>query len=710
MDAVTALHGPSCRHAIRRRIHPISHGIEGTAVLYRWDDWCLDREAASLTVAGRPVEVPRKVLDCLVLLIENRHRVLGYDELIRGLWGHDNVTNHQLSQVILATRRTLGDNGQAQRLIRTLPGLGYRWMAEVVVETPMRDAAAVANPPPVAERAAPQAAGPASSAPPVSAMQAPAAKTLDDPPPRRRPPRSIKLPGSRFLHLGLLLSLCTIAYLASPRTSETPSTAVPAFQQDAITRLEAALREGDYERVREGLATLPEDEADSIDARLLAIRLDLKRGRQQQARQKLEEAMASREAGADPLARAKLMIAKSEVDIRSTADPGVLLANAEATLALVRKLPAEDIPANLLAQAIERRGIALIYGNRLEDALRDFAQAGDLYQRDGDRSHAIGLKARVARVWMRMGRLQDALEKSREAAEAYRSAGDPVGEIFARNTMSRIQMELLRWDDALASNDRSLQLMHEVPDTERRYRTLQLRAEILTAKGALRLAAAQLEEADAAPHEEGSEIIPALHLLESGNDTGALAAASRAYASEDNGDPADILLDGKEGALLIWMTAARAMTRTGAAMPAPTADMIARLETPRTIPGRIARGRWLWSRGQIARAETELRAALAEARRMNQLYRMTLAAESLVGLLLQEGKSEAAADMLADLRVYDQERLDGDYRFNLMRLDIATAKGDAAGMRSARHVAQALSGERTIHLAARSAQPAAGLD
>lgn len=42
---------------------------------------------------GRQVDVTRKTLACIHHLIENRHRVVGYDELIRTLWGHDNVTN-----------------------------------------------------------------------------------------------------------------------------------------------------------------------------------------------------------------------------------------------------------------------------------------------------------------------------------------------------------------------------------------------------------------------------------------------------------------------------------------------------------------------------------------------------------------------------------------------------------------------------------------
>jgi len=686
--------------------------IEGTRVLYRWDDCSLDRGAASLTVAGRPVEASRKVLDCLVLLIENRHRVLGHDELIRCLWGHDNVTNHQLSQVVLATRRILGDNGQAQRLIRTVPGLGYRWMAEVTVEASTQDKASIANLPVSPERPASQPSAASTCTTEASSTEAPSAPALDAPPAARPPSHGTPafFPGPRALRAGVLLGLCAIAYLASPRTGNAPTAPTSVVPQDAIAQLEIALRAGDYERVRDGLATLPGEAADSIDARLLAIHLDLRRGRQQQARHKLDDALASREARADPFARAKLMIAKNELETRSGVSPDMLLANAQATLAQVRQLPSEDLPPTLLAQAVERRGVALMYGDRLEDALRDFTEAGDLYQRAGDRQHATGVKARIARVWMRMGRLQDALEKLREAAETYEGDDDPVGEIFARNTMSRIQMELLRWDDALASNDRSLQLLRSVPGTERRYRTLQLRAEILTAKGALRLAATQLEDAEAAPHDAGSELIPALHLLESGDPAGAGAAASRAYASEGDVDRADILLDSKEGALLIWMTAAQTLAQDGTALPTPSPDMLAHLEHPNTLPGRIARGRWLWSRHQHAKAEAVLREALVEARQLNQRYRMTLATEPLVGLLLDTGKTGAATDLLADLRAYDPERFDGDYRFNLMRLKVALATGDGADIHAARQVANALSGERRVPSPPSPEQRAAGLD
>jgi len=75
----------------------------------------LDRGGTLLTRQGRQVDISRKVLEYLCHLVENRDRVVSYDELIRKIWGHGNVTNHQLTQVILSARRALGDDAQAQR-------------------------------------------------------------------------------------------------------------------------------------------------------------------------------------------------------------------------------------------------------------------------------------------------------------------------------------------------------------------------------------------------------------------------------------------------------------------------------------------------------------------------------------------------------------------------------------------------------------------
>lgn len=165
-----------------------------------------------------------------------------------------------------------------------------------------------------------------------------------------------------------------------------------------------------------------------------------------------------------------------------------------------------------------------------------------------------------------------------------------------RNKMTRIQMELLRWDNALSSGDRCMQLLREIPDTERRYRSLQLRPQALTGLGKLRLAASQLDEASAYAGQRERFIIPAWHRLESGGNVAAMREAAKGLDSGKGGDRNDILLDGQEGAVLIWMTAAQRQTDADEPLPKPTPEAQRLLREPETTLGKIARGRRLWSR------------------------------------------------------------------------------------------------------------------
>ena len=657
-------------------------------MLYRWDDYSLDREGTLLTLQGKQIHVSRKVLDCISHLVEHRERVVSYDELIRKVWGHESVTNHQLSQIILAARRALGDDGQAQRLIRTMPGLGYRWIGEVIEGHGTEiSVSAPASEPKEEEKEIPA---------PASMLEPETSRVASS-------PDEIATAGiaatwnPKVIALGLILFMCVggCFMLASPGIA--PRTGTPVAPADMITALDDALRAGNFEEVREGLATLPPHLADTPDARIIEIELDFYRGRLRRALEKVEIQLSRQEAIADPILRARLLILKGRLLGRMDNTPVEALALAQSTLDLIDSAGG-SAPPEIRGQALERRASALILSGRLDDALRDLALANDLYKVSGDERRAINVKSSIARVWMRMGRLQDALNASREAAEAYRRTDDRVGEIFAFNTMTRIQMELLRWDDALVSNGSSMRLLREVPDAERRYRSLQLRAQALTAKGQLRLAASQLEEAESLRFESKGLTIPAFHLLESGDAAGALQAAQEGFDSTSDGDRADILLDSKEGALLLWIAAAQKLSDTGLPMPTPTAEQQQYLQDPKTSLGRIASGRWLWSQGKRQEAETEFRLALDESRRMNHLFRMTLAAEPLVEMLLESGETAAARTVATNLRALDPERMDGDYRANLIRLRVSLASDDktegAIAYRAAAHAA----GERELPL------------
>src|SRR5690606_17766285 len=91
----------------------------------------LETSSRELRRDGEHVQVARRAFDCLLYLLEHRERAVGRDELTAAVWGRVDVTDAQLSQVMLQARRAIDDSGQAQLAIRTLPGFGYRWIADV---------------------------------------------------------------------------------------------------------------------------------------------------------------------------------------------------------------------------------------------------------------------------------------------------------------------------------------------------------------------------------------------------------------------------------------------------------------------------------------------------------------------------------------------------------------------------------------------------
>src|SRR3954453_9431359 len=72
-----------------------------------------------------------KVFDLLVFLIENRDRVVTRDELITHVWNGRIVSESALATCINASRAALNDSGEQQRLIKTLPRKGIRFVGEV---------------------------------------------------------------------------------------------------------------------------------------------------------------------------------------------------------------------------------------------------------------------------------------------------------------------------------------------------------------------------------------------------------------------------------------------------------------------------------------------------------------------------------------------------------------------------------------------------
>lgn len=103
---------------------------------FRFENHTLDRNLRELTRGGTPVPMQPQVFDLLVYLVEQRGRVVSKDDLIAKVWGDRIVSDSALNSRINAARKALGDDGEAQRLIKTVPRKGFRFVGEVLEQDP----------------------------------------------------------------------------------------------------------------------------------------------------------------------------------------------------------------------------------------------------------------------------------------------------------------------------------------------------------------------------------------------------------------------------------------------------------------------------------------------------------------------------------------------------------------------------------------------
>jgi DNA-binding winged helix-turn-helix (wHTH) protein len=67
----------------------------------------------------------------LIYLIKNRERVVSKDDLIASVWGGRIVSDSTLNTRIHSARKAVGDSADQQRMIRTVPRKGFRFVAEI---------------------------------------------------------------------------------------------------------------------------------------------------------------------------------------------------------------------------------------------------------------------------------------------------------------------------------------------------------------------------------------------------------------------------------------------------------------------------------------------------------------------------------------------------------------------------------------------------
>ena len=107
--------------------------------MLRFGDCELDLARVVLRREGHEVRIEPQVFDLLSLLIERRGAVVRKEELLDQVWGDRFVSESALTTRIKSARQAVGDDGTRQRVIRTVHGKGYEFVAEVhVVDDPDR--------------------------------------------------------------------------------------------------------------------------------------------------------------------------------------------------------------------------------------------------------------------------------------------------------------------------------------------------------------------------------------------------------------------------------------------------------------------------------------------------------------------------------------------------------------------------------------------
>ena len=135
-------------------------------MVYAFDNCELDTQRIILRRAGQTMPLRPKVFRVLLHLLTHRERVVDKQELCEQVWPEQFISDATLESTIRAVRQTVGDSGKEQRIIQTLYGHGYRFVAAVT--TPEGDE----------EKARLSSSGPAESLrrDPVEAAHTPAAR------------------------------------------------------------------------------------------------------------------------------------------------------------------------------------------------------------------------------------------------------------------------------------------------------------------------------------------------------------------------------------------------------------------------------------------------------------------------------------------------------------------------------------------------------
>jgi DNA-binding winged helix-turn-helix (wHTH) protein/Tol biopolymer transport system component len=98
---------------------------------FRFGEFFLNAAERRLLCRGENVPLTPKAFDTLLLLVKNAGHLVEKEAFLKQLWPDVFVEESSLAQNISGLRKVLGDDGNGNKFIETMPKRGYRFVAEV---------------------------------------------------------------------------------------------------------------------------------------------------------------------------------------------------------------------------------------------------------------------------------------------------------------------------------------------------------------------------------------------------------------------------------------------------------------------------------------------------------------------------------------------------------------------------------------------------
>jgi DNA-binding winged helix-turn-helix (wHTH) protein len=98
--------------------------------IYKFDQFQLDETDRILTKSGKRIQIPPKVFDTLLALVQKSGQIADKEYLIGKIWPTTFVEENNLNKTVSAVRKVLGDS-EGRKFIETIPKRGYLFSAEI---------------------------------------------------------------------------------------------------------------------------------------------------------------------------------------------------------------------------------------------------------------------------------------------------------------------------------------------------------------------------------------------------------------------------------------------------------------------------------------------------------------------------------------------------------------------------------------------------